>query len=400
MTEADAPWVPLRSVSPPPHPCALAPSAFEPVPTIPECECSLFRPNRPAIDQAQALAGPGGRSVSGLGRVRGVSGKRQTSLACRTLRAVRAGPHRALGARSSCSGHNQARGARISSDFAMIDRAALAVAACALLALSAASAAPRELQGGAVDVPLGGMEPGWTFFAYRFYNSPRSRRFEEIPETRTTGTVFDPTFFVRRNEPPAVYKLGDGVKDYIHIEWSGLLRITRPGRYRFELGSDDGSELWIDGREVSPAGEMARREGGFRVGEPIQGLARAPPEQSASGNGEPFPSIRRSSTTTGGMVTGRGTLPSPSRPGSTRSGRSPGSGGASTRSSSTSGGTPRTTTTTTSSLTTCRSTGRTFSTLSPSATRCCLRRRGGARACRPSLRLARFFRGPRTQSRW
>jgi hypothetical protein len=98
-----------------------------------------------------------------------------------------------------------------------------------------------------VNVPISGLEPGWQFQAYDF---DRSNNFAEISGTRKTGVVASPEFFVNGNSPPAVYGLGSS-KDYIMIKWSGFLRIILSGTYKFELGSDDGSLLYVDGLLVS-----------------------------------------------------------------------------------------------------------------------------------------------------
>jgi hypothetical protein len=100
-----------------------------------------------------------------------------------------------------------------------------------------------------VSVDTSGMEPGWSFAAYRWSSSTGL----EIPGTRKTGVVSATDFNSGWNEPPpALYGFGTE-HDYLAIVWTGFLKITVEGVYRFELGSDDGSRLYIDGREVSDA---------------------------------------------------------------------------------------------------------------------------------------------------
>lgn len=117
------------------------------------------------------------------------------------------------------------------------------ISAALLLALATAVAGVDNF----VNVPTSGLEPGWQFQAYEF---DRRNNFAEISGTRKTGVVASPEFFVGSNAAPAVYGLG-ATRDFIMIKWSGFLRITLTGTYNFELGSDDGSMLYIDGLLVS-----------------------------------------------------------------------------------------------------------------------------------------------------
>ena len=118
-----------------------------------------------------------------------------------------------------------------------------------LIALCAAASAVAIARAQTfVNVPTNGLERGWQFVAYEF---DRNNNFAEKPGTRRTGVIADSLrFFVRRGQPPAIYGLGTA-SDYIKIQWTGFLRIVVAGTYRFKLGSDDGSFLYIDGREVS-----------------------------------------------------------------------------------------------------------------------------------------------------
>jgi len=119
----------------------------------------------------------------------------------------------------------------------------------ALVALAAAASAVASAQAQSfVDVPTTGLEPGWQFVAYEF---DRNNNYAEKPGTRKTGVITDSLeFFARRSPPPAIYGMGT-TSDYIKIQWAGFLRIQVAGQYQFKLGSDDGSVLYIDGREVS-----------------------------------------------------------------------------------------------------------------------------------------------------
>ena len=97
-----------------------------------------------------------------------------------------------------------------------------------------------------VAVPTTGLEPGWKFVGYRY----NWRNFAEIPGTRQRGVVDSTQFSAGYGRFPAVYGFG-WARDLIMLEWTGSIRITLAGTYRFRLGSDDGSLLYIDGRVVS-----------------------------------------------------------------------------------------------------------------------------------------------------
>lgn len=103
-----------------------------------------------------------------------------------------------------------------------------------------------------VSVPTTGLESGWAFTAYRF--NPQNN-FAEIPGSRRRGVVGSTRFSSAYGRLPAAYGLG-GAKDFVMVEWTGFLRIVLAGTYKFRLGSDDGSVLYIDGRVVSPVAHM------------------------------------------------------------------------------------------------------------------------------------------------
>ena len=43
---------------------------------------------------------------------------------------------------------------------------------------------------------------------------------------------------------------GTSFKDFFYIRWTGMIRVPADGKYTFSLDSDDGSRLFIDGKQV------------------------------------------------------------------------------------------------------------------------------------------------------
>merc|ERR1719424_1239714 len=41
---------------------------------------------------------------------------------------------------------------------------------------------------------------------------------------------------------------GFGASDNFAVRWTGVIQVSKPGKYRFRLGSDDGSKLYVGGR--------------------------------------------------------------------------------------------------------------------------------------------------------
>ncbi len=79
------------------------------------------------------------------------------------------------------------------------------------------------------------------------------------PRQRALTRIDGPIDFDWGEAPPA-----PGVQADFEAEWVGQLRIDRPGRYAFRLGSDDDAVLYLDGRRVvdnSGAHPFVTREG-------------------------------------------------------------------------------------------------------------------------------------------
>jgi len=47
---------------------------------------------------------------------------------------------------------------------------------------------------------------------------------------------------------------------HFYARWTGLLRISKPGKYTFYTESDDGSRLWVDGKQIVENGGLHSRE--------------------------------------------------------------------------------------------------------------------------------------------
>jgi hypothetical protein len=78
----------------------------------------------------------------------------------------------------------------------------------------------------------------------------------KVEKKRAKGTIYT----TRLNIPPQDFTLGfPGVTDRLEwfaIDYRGKFYVTSPGTFRFRLTSDDGSELYIDGRKIIDNGGL------------------------------------------------------------------------------------------------------------------------------------------------
>lgn len=91
---------------------------------------------------------------------------------------------------------------------------------------------------------LAGLEPGLTAAYYRDIGDS-----ENLPDFANLTPVLTRVDHEinERGEGPWP---GTDLSDCFAIRWTGVLRITEPGSYTLALVSDDGSQLFIDGRKV------------------------------------------------------------------------------------------------------------------------------------------------------
>lgn len=90
------------------------------------------------------------------------------------------------------------------------------------------------------------LEPG--LIGEYFQMKPSLEDFPTIgPEQKPTEQRVDSTInFASTLEP----FYGTKLVDNFYVRWQGVIKITKAGRYKFYLNSDDGSRLFLDGREV------------------------------------------------------------------------------------------------------------------------------------------------------
>lgn len=89
-----------------------------------------------------------------------------------------------------------------------------------------------------------------------YYISHNVNKLADLHKEKPRGTIYTSSL----NVPPQDYKLGfPGISkrlEWFAIDYSGRFWITRPGAYRFELTSDDGSMLFIDDKLIIDNGGL------------------------------------------------------------------------------------------------------------------------------------------------
>ncbi len=82
------------------------------------------------------------------------------------------------------------------------------------------------------------------------------KKLAELKKEKPRGTIYTSSL----NVPPQDYKLGfPGISnrlEWFAIEYTGKFWIGKPGEYRFELTSDDGSMLYVDDKLVIDNGGL------------------------------------------------------------------------------------------------------------------------------------------------
>jgi hypothetical protein len=83
-----------------------------------------------------------------------------------------------------------------------------------------------------------------------YYISRSTKNLEDLEKEKPRGAIYTSSL----NVPPQDYKAGfPGIAkrlEWFGIDYTGRFWIDKPGEYRFELTSDDGSLLYIDGQLV------------------------------------------------------------------------------------------------------------------------------------------------------
>ena len=79
---------------------------------------------------------------------------------------------------------------------------------------------------------------------------PDSRRLPDFSTLTPVGTVYTPYLFVPLREFDQGFPGVTGRFEWFAIDYTGRFWVSKPGKYRFALASDDGSILYIDGKRV------------------------------------------------------------------------------------------------------------------------------------------------------
>jgi hypothetical protein len=89
-----------------------------------------------------------------------------------------------------------------------------------------------------------------------YYISHSAKNLTELEKDKPRGTIYTSSL----NVPPQDYKLGfPGIAkrlEWFAIDYTGRFWIGKPGDYRWELTSDDGSMLYVDGNLVIDNGGL------------------------------------------------------------------------------------------------------------------------------------------------
>ncbi|MCY2954962.1 MAG: PA14 domain-containing protein [Planctomycetota bacterium] len=110
------------------------------------------------------------------------------------------------------------------------------VAAIGLLCAAAIAARPDEIK------------PGLVCEIFDFDQDDPLEDFPVIPaKTQPAVKKIDSRIAVDAAAQPWP---GTDLRENFYVRWTGIIRIPSDGRYRFFLESDDGSRLFIDGKQV------------------------------------------------------------------------------------------------------------------------------------------------------
>jgi hypothetical protein len=96
-------------------------------------------------------------------------------------------------------------------------------------------------------------------------DSPQLPNFRKL---KPKGTIYTPYLYVQ----PQDFALGfPGITkrfEWFAIDYTGRFWVSKPGRYNFALASDDGSKLYIDGKEIidnDGQHSLLEKEGGLKL---------------------------------------------------------------------------------------------------------------------------------------
>lgn len=108
---------------------------------------------------------------------------------------------------------------------------------------------------GSLFVDREGKTPGLRVAAYhKGIVIDSGRRSEDVKNARLIREAVEPNVALG-----LVGSVTEGLKRDFVVEWTGYLKVRRAGRYVFALASDDGSWLWIDGRQTIDNGGLHAR---------------------------------------------------------------------------------------------------------------------------------------------
>ena len=79
---------------------------------------------------------------------------------------------------------------------------------------------------------------------------PESKKLPDFSTLTPVGTVYTPYLFVPLRQFDQGFPGVTGRFEWFAIDYIGRFWVSKPGKYRFALASDDGSNLYIDGKRV------------------------------------------------------------------------------------------------------------------------------------------------------